>query len=156
MGFMPGDSIYYRRGDTYTASTFVFAPGKDRHACASADVNGDGWLDLYCTTGADQGQSLNPNELWMGVNGTDFRRVHRKFGAEDPSGRGRLTSFLNFNGDDKPDLFVSVWGKRSDGALNESSIYINRGARFERIATAANGMKGAACQAVADINGDNL
>lgn len=150
------DTIYYRRGDAYVASTFRFPWVKDRHACAAGDVNGDGWLDLYCTTGATEGTRLNPNELWMGVDGTAFRKLQREFGAEDPSGRGRLTSFLNFNGDDKPDLFVSVWGKRADAALNESSVYVNQGGKFERVLTSITGEWGGRCQAVVDINNDGF
>lgn len=148
------DRIYYRRGEHYIPSGFSFPHGNDRHGCSAGDVNLDGWLDLYCTTGAAKGRGSNPNELWLGLDGEKFERVESDFGAEDPTSRGRLPSFLNFNGDREPDLFVTMWGERNDDEFNSSSIYINLGGQFEKMHTRATGSLGGRCHSIGDINHD--
>jgi len=150
------DRIYYGAEQGLTPSIYAFPLGDDRHACAAADVNGDGWPDLYCQTGAARGTELNPNELFLGVQGYSFRKVRDDHGALDPSGRGRRPLFFNYNGDDLPDLLTTVTGTRQDGAPNASWVYVNTGGTFQRQAALDLGQAGSRCGASGDVNRDGF
>jgi hypothetical protein len=150
------DRIYYGADGGVTPSIYAFPLGDDRHACAAADVNGDGWPDLYCQTGAARGTELNPNELFLGVQGYSFRKVRDDHGALDPSGRGRRPLFFNYNGDDLPDLLTTATGERQDGAPNASWVYVNNGGVFQRQGELDLGQAGSRCGASGDVNRDGF
>jgi hypothetical protein len=151
-----GDIVYFRDGETFRRSAAMLGRGKDRHACAAADVNGDTLPDLYCTTGVEKGAGVNPNELWINQDGASFARAPLPFGAEEPASRGRLAAFLNFDGDDQPDLVTTVWGERSDDLPNRSGLFINEGGQFTALQTAFGERRGGRCLAVYDINADGF
>ena len=151
-----GELIYYRDNDHFTRSEPLLTRGRDRHACAAADINGDRLPELYCTTGTKRGTGLNPNELWMNLDGRRFEPAAESFGAEDRAGRGRLAAFIRFDDDQQPDLVTTVWGPRDDALPNESRIYRNVDGRFEQVQTSFTERWGGRCLVVYDINSDGL
>jgi hypothetical protein len=149
--------FYYGPDGRYTPDEFTLPGAPDRHGCAAGDVNGDGRLDIYCTAGADRGGGAHANELFLATGPPGrYERVGGDFGARDAAGRGRRAVFLRANDDALPDLYTTVWGQRDDDALNESSLFINRGGRFERFGSAASGSWGGRCLAAGDFNADGL
>lgn len=155
-GHSTGSLVYYAEGDGFGKRRRLLKQKNDRHACAAADVDLDGDQDLYCSTGAGKGQMLNPNELWLNEAEGVFVSAPSTFGAEEPSSRGRLTKFLNFNNDEFPDLALTVWGDRSDDERNESTIFINHNGFFDRVETSFTGKFGAHGIVIVDANNDGL
>ncbi|MEM1402600.1 MAG: VCBS repeat-containing protein [Pseudomonadota bacterium] len=149
------DRIFYYDGSGYLPGKFSFPRTADRHGCAAADVNEDGALDVYCTSGAERGVGSNANELFLGHAGQQvFRRVNSHFGAEDPYGRGRYTTFLSIDGTRSNDLFATVWGPRNDDKPNESSLYRNTDGAFKRFDSRASGRWGGRCLIALDMDED--
>ena len=135
-------------------------PRTDRHNCATADFAGpgrtrpDGRADLYCVRGASQGTlSDKKNELLIQRAGGGFKNVVTRWGATDPSGRGRTVSILDVRGNARPSLFVG----NAKPALHpsEDHIFVNRGRRFAEARTG--GLPSAqdtSCSATGDFDRD--
>ncbi|WP_432479406.1 FG-GAP repeat domain-containing protein [Nocardioides sp. GXQ0305] len=145
-----------RRGFRFDRSL----PRTDRHNCAVADFAGparrppDGRPDLYCVRGANVGTlSDKSNELLIQRAGGGFRNVVRRWGAVDPSGRGRTTSILDIRGNGRPSLFVgNAFPVRHP---SRDHIYINRGRRFDQVRTAGlPSVQDTGCSATGDFDRD--
>ncbi len=152
----PIDRVYYRDGEAFVPSEFVFPRSADRHACAADDVNVDGHTDVYCTEGAVKGTGEGLNQLFLGESQGKFRLVTEDHGALDPTARGRQVEFFRFNRDEYPDLYVTTWGPREDEALNENSVFLNQAGLFKRVPSPLTGTQGQRCLNAQDINQDGL
>ncbi|MBK6863088.1 MAG: VCBS repeat-containing protein [Ideonella sp.] len=153
-GHDANDRIWYATPTGYMPGAQVF-PRSDRHACAAADVNRDGRMDIYCAIGAHQGTGVKANELWLQRRDGTFRTA-KDFGAEDPYGRGRRPVFFNMNRDKLPDLYVTNYAEpRPDGQPNINRVYVNQGRQgFAEVTTLATGPNGSLCAGKGDINHD--
>lgn len=100
---------------------------RDPHGCAAADVNQDGRVDVYCTTGGVRGTAPNPSLLWIQRPDGTYENRTREYRVADRWGRGRLATFLDANGDAYPDLFVGNASPRTDGHRSPNRLFINRG-----------------------------
>jgi hypothetical protein len=116
--------LYENQGGRFTATTDMWAR-TDRHDCAWADVNVDGHLDLYCSTGAEQGSGTNQNELWIQQGDGSFVEQAVVWGVTDPYGRGRRVTFLDVNHDPYPDLYVTNQSGRTDGRISANRLFVN-------------------------------
>jgi hypothetical protein len=116
-------------------AAFPAAPHRrDYHGCAAADVDVNGFLDLYCTVGGKRGgNGPNPKELWLQDDGV-FTETPDAWGATDRFGRGREATFLDANGDDLPDLYVTNQQPRKDGLRGANVLFLNEGGERFRIA----------------------
>jgi hypothetical protein len=103
--------------------TFALA---DRHGCAAADVNGDGLKDIFCTEGANHGTSAKRNELYIQRTDHTFAEQAGRYGVLDPFGRGRSATFIEANGDSRPDLLVGNNPTRGDGMPSPNQFLINQ------------------------------
>lgn len=148
------DRVWYWTPAGYRPSAQVLE-WVDRHDCDAADTNRDGRMDMYCTVGAEHGNGIGPNELWLQDAAGVFQKVPGH-GAEDPYGRGRLPVFLDFNHDGWPDIYVTNEATvRADGQPNHNHLFINQGgAGFVERITRATGANGYECLARGDVNGD--
>jgi hypothetical protein len=114
-------------------SAFPTSPRRrDYHGCTAADVDVNGFLDLYCTVGGKRGgNGPNPKELWLQGPDRDFTESADAWGATDRFGRGRQATFLDANGDEFPDLYVTNEQPRKDGLRGENILFLNEeGERF--------------------------
>ncbi len=102
----PGESfpsaLYRNRGDgtfkEVAAEAGVAHPGWGMGA-AVADVNNDGWLDLYVTC-------FGPNRLYLNRGDGTFRDETRKAKVGDP-GCGQGAAFGDYDNDGDVDLYVA-------------------------------------------------
>jgi hypothetical protein len=81
--------------------------GGDLHGCAIADYDNDGDQDIYVTTGAQAGKGLGHNRLYQNNGQGKFIDVAAEAGVNDPRGRGRTASWVDYNNDGYLDLFVA-------------------------------------------------
>lgn len=165
--------LYLGRHALYTGQLFVndgaghlteLAPGtftkRDRHSCTWADVNGDGLMDGYCTTGTEFGTSYNTNELWIQQAAGGFTNMAAAYGVEDGYGRGRTTTFVDVDHDGYPDLFVVNNAPRPDGISTSNRLFINQGGTSFRSAPEygvdqeLGTVPGGGCAQAVDVNGD--
>ena len=111
------------------------APGReiyDRHGCAWGEANGDGVPDLYCGSGAQDGEGQGPNRLWLGGS-TSLVERGRQLGVNDPLGRARSVHWLDFDSDQDLDLYVA--NEIRPGVPNR--LYRNVRGRFVMVEGAA-------------------
>ena len=103
---------------------------------AVADVNGDGFLDVY-VTGYNQYGIVMPdswhdarngtaNLLFINLGGLKFREAGAEWGVRDPRW-GYAAAFADIDGDADPDLYVA-------NDFGQNALYENVGGRFVDIA----------------------
>lgn len=109
----------------------------DRHACAWADVDGNGLKDVYCTVGRNSMNqvktALVDNEMWLQLTPGQFTDVGTQWRLGDACGRGRYPAFLDVNRDGWPDLFVGNDTPRTvtpDSCDDPANGYPNENAKF--------------------------
>ncbi len=135
-------------------------PSTDRHNCAAADFAGpagtrpDGRADLYCVRGANIGTvSSKKNALLIQQPGGGFKNVVARWGAEDPSGRGRTVSILNIRGAARPSLFVG--NAEPVRHPSRDHIFVNVGRRFvERRTGGLPSVQDTYCSSTGDFDHD--
>jgi hypothetical protein len=102
-------ALYHNNQDgtfTQVVGHAGMASKTDRHGCAWGDFNADGFLDLYCATGARKGTGEIPNQLFKNRGNGTFTDVAIDLGVGDGPGRGRSVNWLDYNGDQHLDLYV--------------------------------------------------
>ncbi len=101
-------------------------------SAVSADINGDGRLDIYVTSYNRYGQ-ITPNSWFRATNGTPnllfvsqpnggFREEAAKWGVDDRRW-SYAAEFADINADGKMDLYVA-------NDFGEKAMYINQGEKF--------------------------
>ncbi len=114
----------------------------DRHACAFADVDHNGLMDLYSAAGRYasnryKSEGIN-NELYLQTSPGVWSDVATAAGVGEPCTRGRHVVFSDFNGDGWADLFIGAQKERNAPGdvcntmsgypyLEQSKVYVNRG-----------------------------
>ncbi|MDQ4086204.1 MAG: VCBS repeat-containing protein [Actinomycetota bacterium] len=112
-----GNGTYARVARTAWPSHTSHGGKIDRHDCAWADVDRNGLLDAYCSTGrmeANVVKGRRGNELWLQRRPGVFRETARQWGVRDACGRGRQVVFFDANGDRYPDIFLGNDTPRDD------------------------------------------
>lgn len=137
----------------------VFRPRLgDAHDCAIADVDGDGRGDIYCTRGGGHRKGpgfTKTNGLWLQQpDGTFSDNVAQELGTADPLGRGRRTTFLDADGDGRPDLFVGNQTERTDQLPSPNRLFLNRGDRFVEARAGLTREVGGNCVQAVDVDLD--
>lgn len=146
-GNIVSNKLYLNRGDLtfedVTVASGVAAEGKWKSGVAIADVNNDGWLDIYvcATIKKDSLERANILFIHKGLdkNGSPvFENLAHSYGVAD-MGYSQNAAFLDYDKDGDLDLYVlqnmesdkipSVYRPRIvDGsALNNDRLYRNNG-----------------------------
>ena len=168
---VPGPDFFFNRrwkttprlyrnigGGRFAEDTRTAFPIADRLDCEWGDPNVDGRPDLYCAVGAKHGTAVKANELWIQQPDGSFVNQAAAWGVTDPYGRGRQLTFLNFNGDAYPDLFVGNEYPRKDKVPSPNRLFINvGGTRFQELAMPGLTAEiGSRCAQAADIDRNGL
>jgi hypothetical protein len=108
-----------------------------------ADVNSDGWADVYITSSSVDESKTSRNRLWInngikGKKGPTFTEMAEKFGIAD-GGQSVNAAFFDYDSDGDPDLYIlnntltkrmntSYRTKITDGsAANNDKLFRNNG-----------------------------
>ena len=136
----PLNNISPRPTPGFASNSFV-----DRHACAWADVDGNGLQDMYSAAGRWASNKYKDasidNELWLQTSPGVFKDFATVSGVGEPCTRGRHVVFADYSLDGRPDLFLGAQLERSDSGdrcntetgpngypYNEQSkVFVNRG-----------------------------
>jgi hypothetical protein len=136
-------------------------PSADRHGCTAGDVNGDHQVDLYCMIGADGGEGVKSNELWIAQPDGTYMNRAAAWGVSDPYGRGRLPLLFNFDHiGASDDLYITNFGPRADGKRSANILYLNNdptntGPFVEKQVSASGTTAGTRCIADGDFARDS-
>ena len=109
-GNQVSDQLYFNKGDfnfenVSTAAGIIQDQGWST-GVAVADINADGFLDIYVTRELfDNKPDLRANLLYINTGDGHFKEMGAKYGLADDS-RTRHASFLDYNKDGLLDLFL--------------------------------------------------
>ncbi|MDX1907384.1 MAG: CRTAC1 family protein [Bacteroidia bacterium] len=125
-GGMNSDQLYLNKGDGTFANVFEGSGLEITRAyvtqgVAGADVNRDGWVDLFVTTITEK-DSANiipraPNLLFLNQGDGTFRDVTEAWGLLPLNSFSTGASFGDFNADGWPDLYVGNYFLEYQGDL---------------------------------------
>lgn len=113
-----------------------------------ADVNNDGWLDIYVCYGADVSEALRRNELFINNHNMTFTEKATEFGLDDV-GYGTQATFFDYDRDGDLDMFLInqmvknyqyfdvTYMKKAKDPLAGDKFFRNDGGKFTDISDAA-------------------
>ena len=133
-----------------------------------ADINGDGFLDIYVCSSTDGRPDFRKNLLYINNGNLTFTESAAKYGIDDPS-YSTHSIFFDYDKDNDLDLFVinhsldefakpDVQLKNKSDARFENKLYKNTGSKFVEVTREAgiitNILNFGLGVAVADFNDD--
>lgn len=89
------------------------------------DIDNDGWLDMFMSTGNPNYRSLIPNRLYKNMGGKDFAEVTNSARVGNLQ-KGHGVSFADLNNNGDQDIYVDMGGAYIGDAY-KSSFYLNPG-----------------------------
>ncbi len=101
--------LYLNKGnfkfEDITASAGIKAKRGWRTGVTIADVNGDGWLDIYICNSGDLKGDNKENELYINQHNNTFKEEARSYGLNDP-GFTTHVSFFDYDLDGDLDCYI--------------------------------------------------
>ena len=169
-GNLVDDKLYLNKGDfrfeDISTSARLQNDGSWSSGVIVADVNNDGWEDIYVTCELyDDKPLLRANKLYINNGDLTFTNQAEKWGVADTA-RSRHAAFLDYNNDGLLDLFVlnqppnpGSYSKFKDADLSRpiysSRLYRNEGSKFKDITVAAGLLKSGYPNSVSASDFDN-
>jgi enediyne biosynthesis protein E4 len=117
-----GNRLYLNRGDFKFEDITAKAGVKGTQAWSTgvsmADVNGDGWLDIYvCSSGNVEGDPNKHNELFINNGDQTFTERSVEYGVAD-KGYSTHAAFFDYDKDGDLDLYVLNNSYQAIGSFN--------------------------------------
>lgn len=153
-GNLADNRLYLNQGDLtfkdITDQAGVACPDVWSSGVAVADVNGDGWLDIYvCKSGAPDGQNRH-NELFINQKDLTFKEQAAEYGIDD-LGLSTHAAFFDYDRDGDLDMYLLNNSIRPVGQYDliegqrdirdpegGNKLYRNDGGQFTDVSEAAN------------------
>ena len=115
------NKLYLNKGgfvfEDITEKAGIHKKGKWSTGVCMADVNGDGWLDIYvCNSGIAKGDK-RPNELYINNGNGTFTERAAEYGLED-GGYSTHAAFFDYDHDGDLDLFLLRNASKPIGSFN--------------------------------------
>ncbi len=108
-GNLVGSRLYLNKGnfkfDEIAEKAGVFAAGLWNTGVTMADVNGDGYLDIYICRSAAKDKNKRKNVLFINNKNLTFTEKASAYGIDD-SGYSTQASFFDYDNDGDLDLYV--------------------------------------------------
>jgi hypothetical protein len=127
-GGMNSDQLYLNQGNgtflnIFEGSGLEFTRHFVTQGVGGADVNKDGWIDLYITTITSRDSIKKiPREinlLFLNNGNNTFTEVTQRYGLENHMSFSTGVNFGDFNADGYPDMYVANYFQAYDGHLNK-------------------------------------
>ena len=171
---MGDNKLYLNRGGFVFEDITAKAGIKNKHAWSTgvtmADVNGDGFLDIYICNSGNRPKDNRANELYINNGDATFSEVAREYGLDDTS-LSTHAAFFDYDRDGDLDVYVvnnsfypiGKLGYRNLRNIRDSlgghKLFQNNEGRFTDVSTQA-GVYGSVIAfglgvTVGDINNDN-
>jgi len=126
---MDGKAVIYHNNQNGTFSNVTERMGINKINFAMGanfgDINNDGWLDMYLSTGNLKYRSLVPNKLYVNLEGKKFADATNSSRMGNLQ-KGHGVSFGDLDNDGDQDIHNDLGGSYR-GDLYPSSLYINPG-----------------------------
>lgn len=106
---MGDNKLYLNRGDLVFEDITAKAGIKNKHSWSTgvtmADVNGDGFLDIYVCNSGNRPKDNRANELYINNGNATFREVAREYGLDDTS-LSTHAAFFDYDRDGDLDVYI--------------------------------------------------
>lgn len=147
--------LYENLGDLQlkdiTAEAGLLMEPTDSYGAVMADIDRDGWLDIYVTERALNFNS-NRNYLYRNLGNNTFEEVAEAWGLDDPGKAPFFPAFFDMNNDNWPDVYIAQ--DKSQG----NTLLLHRGTENSftdiSVAASANLIMNAMGIAIGDYNCD--
>ncbi|MEO1712819.1 MAG: CRTAC1 family protein [Bacteroidota bacterium] len=120
-GNMVSNRLYLNKGDfEFTDITETAGVGGEKAwstGVSMADVNADGWLDIYVCNSGDIGGDNKQNELFINQQDGTFKEMAEAYGIADP-GYSTHAAFFDYDRDGDLDLYLLNNSYQAIGSFN--------------------------------------